>query len=147
MVLPVSEPKAEISLQKSCRLHRLKEKALMPLYEHVYIARQDVAPAQVEALTDSLTDILKEHGGKVAKHEYWGLRNLQYKINKNRKGHYTLLNIEAPSEALVEMERQMRINEDILRFMTLRVEEHDEEPSAVVARRGDSRDGRDNRRN
>lgn len=119
----------------------------MPLYEHVYIARQDVAPAQVEALTDSLTDILKEHGGKVAKHEYWGLRNLQYKINKNRKGHYTLLNIEAPSEALVEMERQMRINEDILRFMTLRVEEHDEEPSAVVARRGDSRDGRDNRRN
>ena len=118
----------------------------MPLYEHVYIARQDIAPAQVEALTDSLQDIIKEHGGKIAKHEYWGLRSLQYKINKNRKGHYTLMNIDAPADALIEMERQMKINEDVLRYMTLKVEEHNEDPSPVMSRRGsDSRDSRDNR--
>lgn len=119
----------------------------MPLYEHVFIARQDIAPAQVESLTEELTDIIKEHGGKIAKSEYWGLRTLQYKIKKNRKGHYSLLNIDAPSDALVEMERQMKINEDILRFMTLRVEEHDEEPSPVLSRRDrDDRGGRSNDR-
>ena len=107
----------------------------MPLYEHIYVARQDISPAQVEALTDELTGIIKEHGGSIQKTEYWGLRNLQYKIAKNRKGHYSLFNIEAPPEAIVEMERQMRIKEDILRFMTLRVEEHDDEPSPVMSRR------------
>lgn len=117
----------------------------MPLYEHVYIARQDIAPAQVEALTDSLQDIIKEHGGKIAKHEYWGLRSLQYKIKKNRKGHYTLMNIDASADALLEMERQMKINEDVLRFLTLRVEEHNEDPSPVLSRRSDSRDSRDNK--
>ncbi|WP_031549180.1 30S ribosomal protein S6 [Parvularcula oceani] len=107
----------------------------MPLYEHVYIARQDVSPAQVEHLTEELQEIIREHGGSIEKSEYWGLRNLQYKINKNRKGHYSLMNITAPAEAIQEMERQMRIKEDILRFMTLRVEEHDEEPSPVMSRR------------
>ncbi len=107
----------------------------MPLYEHVYIARQDISPAQVEALTDELQTIIREHGGDIRKTEYWGLRNLQYKIAKNRKGHYSLMNIDAPPDAIVEMERQMRIKEDILRFMTLRVEEHEEDPSPVMSRR------------
>lgn len=107
----------------------------MPLYEHVYIARQDISPAQVEALTDELQTIIRENGGQIHKTEYWGLRNLQYKINKNRKGHYSLMNIEAPAPAVEEMERQMKIKEDILRFMTLRVEEHDEDPSPVMSRR------------
>jgi len=118
----------------------------MPLYEHVFIARQDISPAQVESLTDSLQSIVKDNGGKIAKHEYWGLRNMQYKIKKNRKGHYTLMNIEAPAAAITELERQMKINEDILRFMTLRVEEHDTDPSPVMSRRSDDRgDRRDNR--
>ncbi|MEM9234194.1 MAG: 30S ribosomal protein S6 [Pseudomonadota bacterium] len=112
----------------------------MPLYEHVYIARQDISPAQVEALTDELQGIIREHGGDIKKAEYWGLRNLQYKISKNRKGHYSLMNIEAPAQAIEEMERQMKIKEDILRFMTLRVEEHDEEPSPVMSRRDRDRD-------
>ena len=107
----------------------------MALYEHVYIARQDIAPAQVEALTQSLEEIITENGGKVEKQEYWGLRNLQYKIKKNRKGHYTLLNIDAPSNAITEMERQMRINEDILRFMTIRVDELSEQPSSILSRK------------
>ncbi|RFB04546.1 30S ribosomal protein S6 [Parvularcula marina] len=112
----------------------------MPLYEHVYVARQDISPAQVEALTDELQSIIREHGGDIKKAEYWGLRNLQYKINKNRKGHYSLMNIEAPSAAIEEMERQMKIKEDILRFMTLRVDEHDNEPSPVMSRRDRDRD-------
>ena len=112
----------------------------MPLYEHVYVARQDISPEQVEALTDELQSIIREHGGDIKKAEYWGLRNLQYKINKNRKGHYSLMNIEAPSAAIEEMERQMKIKEDILRFMTLRVDEHDNEPSPVMSRRDRDRD-------
>ena len=114
----------------------------MPLYEHVYIARQDISPAQVESLTDQLQSIVKDNGGKIAKHEYWGLRNMQYKIKKNRKGHYTLMNIEAPAAAITELERQMKINEDILRFLTLRVEEHDTDPSPVMSRRSDDRGDR-----
>ncbi len=113
----------------------------MPLYEHVYIARQDISPAQVEALTDELQSIVRENGGEIKKSEYWGLRTLQYKINKNRKGHYSLMNIDSPPNAITELERQMRIKEDILRFMTIRVEEHDEEPSPVMSRR--DRDNRD----
>ena len=107
----------------------------MPLYEHVFIARQDISPAQVEHLTEELSEIIIENGGTIEKAEYWGLRNLQYKINKNRKGHYSLMNIAASAEAVQEMERQMRIKEDVLRFMTLRVDEHDEEPSPVMSRR------------
>ncbi|MEM1395993.1 MAG: 30S ribosomal protein S6 [Pseudomonadota bacterium] len=107
----------------------------MPKYEHIFISRQDISPAQVEALTETLQNIVKEHGGEVAKSEYWGLRNLQYKINKNRKGHYSLFNIEAPAEAISELERQEKINEDVLRYLTIRVTELDEKPSPVLSRR------------
>lgn len=119
----------------------------MPLYEHIYMARQDVSTGQVEELTKTLTDLLSANGGTVSKTEYWGLKSLTYRIRKNRKAHYTLLNIEAPAAAVAEMERQMRINEDILRFMTVRVEEHEEGPSAMMQKRddrdrGDRRGGR-----
>ena len=95
----------------------------MPLYEHIYLARQDVSPQQVEELTNALTEVLTQGGGKVTKNEYWGLKSLSYRIRKNRKAHYSLHNIDAPAPAVAEMERQMRINEDILRFMTVRVDE------------------------
>ncbi len=115
----------------------------MALYEHVYLARQDVSAQQVEELTGSLTQVLADNGGKVAKSEYWGLKSLSYRIRKNRKAHYTLLNIDAPAAAVAEMERQMRINEDILRFMTIRVDELEEGPSAMMQKRDrdDDRDG------
>ncbi len=104
----------------------------MSLYECVVIARQDIAATQVETLTDDLTNILTAQGGQVSKREYWGLRNIAYRMKKNRKGHYVLLNIDAPSVAVKEMERQMSLNEDILRFQTVRVEELEEGPSAVM---------------
>ena len=107
----------------------------MPLYEHIYLARQDVSPQQVEELTNSLTEVLTQGGGKVTKNEYWGLKSLSYRIKKNRKAHYSLLNIDAPAPAIAEMERQMRINEDILRFMTVRVDELEEGPSAMLQKR------------
>ncbi|MFN0024564.1 MAG: 30S ribosomal protein S6 [Parvularculaceae bacterium] len=118
----------------------------MPLYEHIFIARQDISPAQVEGLTETLQKVVTDNGGKIAKAEYWGLRNLQYKIKKNRKGHYSLFNIEAPAAAVAELERQESINEDILRVLTIRVEDLDEAPSPVLSRRdrdGRDRDGRD----
>jgi len=107
----------------------------MPLYEHIYLARQDVSPQQVEELTNALTEVLTQGGGKVTKNEYWGLKSLSYRIKKNRKAHYSLLNIDAPAPAVAEMERQMRINEDILRFMTVRVDELEEGPSAMLQKR------------
>jgi len=107
----------------------------MPFYEHIFIARQDISPAQVEALTETLQKIVAENGGKVEKSEYWGLRSLQYKINKNRKGHYSLFNISGPASAVHELERQEKINDDILRSLTIRVEELDPEPSPVLSRR------------
>jgi small subunit ribosomal protein S6 len=107
----------------------------MPLYEHIYLARQDVSPQQVEELTNNLTEVLSQGGGKVTKNEYWGLKSLSYRIKKNRKAHYSLLNIDAPAPAVAEMERQMRINEDILRFMTVRVDELEEGPSAMLQKR------------
>ncbi|MGB8274384.1 MAG: 30S ribosomal protein S6 [Alphaproteobacteria bacterium] len=113
----------------------------MALYENVFIARQDISATAVEALSDRFTAIISENGGKVTKKESWGLRNLAYKIKKNRKGHYVLFNIDAPSPAVQEMERQMRINEDVLRFLTVRVEELEEGPSAVMQ----YRPGRDDR--
>jgi small subunit ribosomal protein S6 len=112
----------------------------MSLYENIFIARQDATAAQVEALTDAFAAILTEQGGKVTKREYWGLRNLSYRIKKNRKGHYMLLNIDAPAAAVVEMERNMRINEDVLRLLTVRVETLEEAPSAMLQSR--SRDDR-----
>jgi small subunit ribosomal protein S6 len=116
----------------------------MALYEHVYLARQDVSAQQVEELTNQLTQVLADNGGKVTKNEYWGLKSLAYRIRKNRKAHYSLLNIDAPHEAVAEMERQMRINEDILRFMTIRVDALEEGPSAMMQKRDrdDDRGGR-----
>ncbi len=107
----------------------------MALYEHIYLARQDVSPQQVEEMTNALTEVLVAGGGKVTKNEYWGLKSLSYRIKKNRKAHYSLLNIDAPAPAIAEMERQMRINEDILRFMTVRVDELEEGPSAMLQKR------------
>lgn len=107
----------------------------MAFYEHVLIARQDISPQQVDALVEDVTRTIQELGGKVGKSEYWGLRNLAYRVRKNRKGHYCLLNIDAPSAAIHELERKQRLNEDVLRFMTIRVDELDEEPSPVLARR------------
>jgi len=107
----------------------------MALYEHIYLARQDVSPTQVEEITAALTGVITEGGGKITKNEYWGLKSLSYRIKKNRKAHYTLLNIDAPHQAITEMERQMGINEDILRFMTIRVDELEEGPSAMMQKR------------
>ena len=115
----------------------------MPLYEHVFLARQDVTSQQVEEMTAQYKQLLESQGGTVAKTEHWGVKPLAYRINKNRKAHYTLLNIDAPAPAVAEMERQMGISEDILRFMTIRVEELEEVPSAMLQRR--DRDDRDDR--
>jgi small subunit ribosomal protein S6 len=101
----------------------------MSLYETVYIARQDLTTGQVDALTEQFSEIITSNGGSIAKKEYWGLKSLAYRIKKNRKGHYVLMNIDAPSAAVQEMERLMRLNEDILRFLTLSVEAHEEGPS------------------
>jgi len=119
----------------------------MALYEHVFIARQDVSAQQVESLTEEFKSVLESNGGSVAKNEYWGIKTLAYKIKKNRKGHYTLLNIDAPHTAVAEMERQMQLHDDVLRFITLRVEEHEEGPSAMMQSRGrdDRRGGRGGR--
>ena len=107
----------------------------MALYEHVVIARQDISPQQAEALNDTLKNLIEDQGGRVAKIEYWGLRNLTYRIKKNRKGHYSLLALDAPATAVKEMERQLSINEDVLRYITIRVEELDLELSPILARR------------
>ena len=102
----------------------------MPLYEHVFIARQDAATTQVEQLADQMKAIIEAGGGKVTKVEQWGLRSLTYKINKNRKGHYVLFNIDSPWPAVAEMERQLKLNEDVIRQLTIKVEELEEGPSA-----------------
>src|SRR5207302_1594145 len=112
----------------------------MPLYENVFIARQDISGAQVDALADSFTQLVAEQGGEVKKREYWGLRNLAYRMKKNRKGHYVLFNIDGPAPAIAELERTMRINEDVLRYMTLRVDQLEEGPSAVMLNRGGRED-------
>jgi len=108
----------------------------MPLYENIFIARQDISAAQVEALADTFTGIVTTQGGQVTKREYWGLRNLAYRIKKNRKGHYILFNLDAPPPAVNELERNMRINEDVLRYITVRVDALEEGPSAVMQNRG-----------
>ncbi len=119
----------------------------MALYEHVYMARQDVTAQQVEALTEQFKSIITAGGGKVGKVEYWGVKSLAYRIKKNRKAHFTLINLDAPAAAITEMERQMGISEDILRFMTVKVEEHEDGPSAMMRKREDSdRDDRGDRR-
>ncbi|MGY2047607.1 30S ribosomal protein S6 [Methylobacterium sp. JK268] len=107
----------------------------MALYEHVFLARQDVTSQQVETMIEAYKGIIESNGGKVEKTEMWGVKSLAYRIKKNRKAHFTLLNIDAPPDALAEMERQMRISEDILRFMTIRVEALEAEPSAMMQKR------------
>src|SRR5579871_1790348 len=104
----------------------------MSLYECVFIARQDIAQPQVEALAEQFAGVISGLGGQVKKREYWGLRNISFRIKKNRKGHYMLFNLDTPPEAVKELERQMGINEDVLRFLTVRVEELEEGPSAVM---------------
>ena len=104
----------------------------MPYYESVFIARQDMSTAQVEGLTETFTTVITEAGGSIPSCENWGLRTMAYKIKKNRKGHYVFLNIDAPAPALHEMERQMRINEDVLRYLTVRVNKLEEGPSVVM---------------
>jgi small subunit ribosomal protein S6 len=127
----------------------------MPLYEHVFLARQDVTAQQVEELTEQYKTVLEQMGGKVAKTEFWGVKSLTYRMRKNRKAHFTFMNIDAPPAAVAEIERQQRLNEDVLRNLTIRVEEHEEGPSAMMRkvdrerdrdeRRGDRRRDRDDR--
>jgi small subunit ribosomal protein S6 len=112
----------------------------MPLYECVFIARNDVTQQQVEAVADGIDTDLQAEGGSVKKREYWGLRTLAYRVKKNRKGHYMLLGLDAKPDFITEMERRLRLNEDVLRFMTLRVEEIEEAPSAILSRKSDDRE-------
>ncbi|MCC7167632.1 MAG: 30S ribosomal protein S6 [Rhodospirillales bacterium] len=107
----------------------------MPFYENIFIARQDIAAPQVDALADQFAGVIAAGGGKVTKKEYWGLKSFAYKIKKNRKGHYILMNIDAPPPAIKEMERQMGINEDVVRYLTVRVEALEEGPSAMMQSR------------
>ncbi|HET6535561.1 MAG TPA: 30S ribosomal protein S6 [Sphingomicrobium sp.] len=116
----------------------------MPLYEHVFLARQDLAQAQVDALAENATKIVEDNKGKVVKTETWGLRSLAYKIAKNRKAHYVMLDLDAPPPAIAELERQSNINEDVIRFLTIKVDEHEKGPSAMM-RRGDKDRSRSDR--
>lgn len=109
----------------------------MALYEHIYLARQDISAQQVETLTAQCKTTIESFGGKIEKVEYWGVKSLAYRIKKNRKAHFSLLNIDAPPAALAEMERQMSINEDIIRFMTIRVEALEQGQSAMMRKRDD----------
>ena len=104
----------------------------MPLYEHVFLARQDLSQAQVDALAENATKIVEENQGKVVKTETWGLRSLAYKIQKNRKAHFVMLDLDASGDAIAELERQTRMNEDVIRYMTVRVDEHEKGPSVMM---------------
>ena len=104
----------------------------MALYEHVFLARQDLSQAQVDALAAAATEIVESNQGKVVKTETWGLKNLAYKIKRNRKAHFVMLNIEASGDVVAELERQTQINEDVIRYVTIRVEEHEEGPSVMM---------------
>ncbi len=118
----------------------------MPLYEHVFLARQDLAQAQVDALAETATDIIESNGGRVVKTETWGLRSIAYRIAKNRKAHYVALDFEAPAPVVAELERQTQINEDVIRYMTIRVDAHETGPSAMMRRNErDDRGGRGDR--
>lgn len=114
----------------------------MPLYEHVFLARQDASAQQVEDFTTQITGVIEGLGGKVTKTENWGVRSLTYRMNKNRKAHFTLLNIDGPSAVVAEIERQERINEDIIRYLTVRVDELEEGPSAMMRKSDRDRDER-----
>jgi small subunit ribosomal protein S6 len=119
----------------------------MPLYEHVFLMRQDVTTQQVEAMVEQFRGVIETGGGIVEKAEMWGLKSLAYRLKKNRKAHFTMLGLNAPPAAIAEMERQMRISEDVLRFMTIKVEEIDEAPSIMMQKRDrDERKDRERRR-
>jgi len=117
----------------------------MPLYEHVFLARQDISQAQVEALTKEYSEVIAEGGGRVGKTEYWGLKSLAFKLKKNRKAHYALMNIDGPPAAVAEMERRMSLSPDVIRFLTVRVERHETEPS-VQMRKSDRDERREGER-
>ncbi|MFW5680021.1 MAG: 30S ribosomal protein S6 [Pseudomonadota bacterium] len=116
----------------------------MPLYEHTFIARQDLSGQQAQTLGETFSQLVADNGGTVGKVEYWGLRNLTYRINKNRKGHYIFMNLEASSAAVDELERNLRLNEDVLRYLTVKVDAHEEGPSIVLQAKS-SRDERQRR--
>ena len=106
----------------------------MPLYEHVFIARQDLSNAQAEGLIEHFSTVLADNGGKVVENEYWGVKTMAYKINKNRKGHYAFLKSDAPAAAVQEMERLMRLHDDVMRVLTIKVDAHEDGPSAMMKR-------------
>src|ERR1700760_2305050 len=146
-VLPPSEQSSPFRrVRRACRRRSTptQERTSMPLYEHVFLARQDASTQQVEELTTQMTGIVEQAGGKVTKTENWGVRSLTYRMNKNRKAHFVLLNIDAPSAAVAEIERQERISEDVIRYLTVRVEELEEGPSAMM-RKADRDRERDDR--
>jgi small subunit ribosomal protein S6 len=117
----------------------------VPLYEHVFLARQDISQTQVDALTKEMSEVIAEGGGRVGKVEYWGVKPLAYKIKKNRKAHFSLMNIDAPPSAVAEMERRMRLSQDVIRFLTVRVDAHETEPS-IQMRKSDRDERRDGER-
>ncbi|MCA1776137.1 MAG: 30S ribosomal protein S6 [Loktanella sp.] len=117
----------------------------MPLYEHVMIARQDLSNTQAEGLIEHFSSVLSDNGGKVVENEYWGVKTMAYKINKNRKGHYAFLRTDAPASAVQEMERLMRLHDDVMRVLTIKVDDHEEGPSVQMQKR-DERDTRRERR-
>ncbi|MDU8945713.1 30S ribosomal protein S6 [Ovoidimarina sediminis] len=117
----------------------------MPLYEHVFIARQDLSNAQAEGLIEHFSAVLTDNGGKVDHQEYWGVKTMAYKINKNRKGHYAFMRTDAPAPAVQEMERLMRLHDDVMRVLTIKVDNHEDGPSIQMQKR-DDRDGRRERR-
>ncbi len=117
----------------------------MPLYEHVFISRQDLSNTQAEGLIEHFGSVLADNGGKLVDQEYWGVKTMAYKINKNRKGHYAFLRTEAPAPAVQEMERLMRLHEDVMRVLTIKVDAHDEGPSIQMQKRDDRGDRRERR--
>src|SRR6202012_4651530 len=133
-------------VRRACRRRSTptQERTSMPLYEHVFLARQDASTQQVEELTTQMTGICEQAGGKVTKTENWGVRSLTYRMNKNRKAHFVLLNIDAPSAAITEIERQERISGDVIRYLSVRGEEHEEGPWAMMRKADRDRD-RDDR--
>jgi small subunit ribosomal protein S6 len=120
----------------------VKGYAHMPLYEHVFLARQDLSQAQVDALAASATEIVEQGGGRITKTETWGVKSLAYKIDRNRKAHFVLLNIDAPAGVVAELERQTALNEDVIRFMTVRVDEHEGGPSVMMRKQDRDRSRR-----
>ena len=117
----------------------------MPLYEHVFIARQDLSNTQAEGLVEHFSSVLADNAGKVVESEYWGIKTMAYKINKNRKGHYAFLKTDAPSDAIQEMERLMRLHDDVMRVLTIKVDAHSEDPSVQMQKRDDRGDRRERR--